>query len=556
MDFDQAERRFKELQARRQKGDLDADMFRVEVAKLLLRDEQGAFWMIDADDGTWYCNRGEGWVPCDPHSARPLEAGRIAERKTVRRRLVRVLALGALAVVLLVAAGVLILLRWLSEIENPVPLLSNDVVRVNVVIAAPPDGGEVVLGQEVAIESTIAATPNLQTIDRVLLQVNGVIVDTQNVQPKIQPGQVSLPLSQLWRPVDVGEYRVEVTALSVENVSLGTASITVYVAETSDEALPEPACVPDAAFVADVTIPVGTAFPPQAPMEKVWQVRNSGTCAWGGGYELVLTKGSALGSPGVVPVLPTVAGERVDLAVTFQAPAEPGRYESVWQLRSPSGDLFGPTLTLSIEIEELAEESSPPERPVHLQAVVIDDGRAIRLTWEEQSDNEDAFRVYRGDVEASIGLAPANAELFVDEQVTCGSIYHYTVVAFNASGASAPSETGDVSMPPCAPPDTPPSLILTVVPTQVVTSETFTVTFEASDDIAVQMVVVWGVETGHAELDTGRIFSCTEILCTGSWPVTWTVEITTALTIMGVARDSVGQESEPVSAAVAILPLE
>jgi hypothetical protein len=111
-------------------------------------------------------------------------------------------------------------------------------------------------------------------------------------------------------------------------------------------------------------------------------------------------------------------------------------------------------------------------------------------------------------------------------------------------------------MPPCAPPDEPPSLSLTVVPTQVLASETFTVTFEASDDVAVEMVIVWGVETGHAELDTGRIFTCTEVLCTGSWPVTWTVEITTPLTIVAVARDSLGQESEPVSAAVAILPPE
>ena len=73
VDLDRAEGRFQELQNLRELGQLDDDAYRVEVAKLLFRDERGAFWMLDADEGTWYCNRGTGWEPGDPHAEEPSE---------------------------------------------------------------------------------------------------------------------------------------------------------------------------------------------------------------------------------------------------------------------------------------------------------------------------------------------------------------------------------------------------------------------------------------------------------------------------------------------------
>ena len=68
MDFERAERQYRQLRARRDRGELDASEFRVEVAKLLLRDAEGSFWMIDPGSGEWFRNHGEGWVPDDPHA--------------------------------------------------------------------------------------------------------------------------------------------------------------------------------------------------------------------------------------------------------------------------------------------------------------------------------------------------------------------------------------------------------------------------------------------------------------------------------------------------------
>ena len=562
MDYEQAERRFYELETYRDRGDLDDSTFRVQVAKLMFRDAQGVFWMIDADDGAWYCNRGTTWEPGDPRAEKAAEP---APSSMIRRRRQKRAALGIALIALLGLALVLVLQQWPAgfwDSIQPAPTLTPEVL---VSIASPGNESQVAIGQEVAVESTLDAPAGLQSIARVELLVDGQAVDSQSVQSRVQPGQTSLPVSQHWMPSDLGEQQVAVIALSDQGETLGEATISLIVTELADESLPEPACSPDAAFVADVTIPPGTAFLPEAQMDKVWQVRNSGTCAWGVGYQLVRVEGGALAAPDLLSVPPTAAGATADLAVTFDAPSQAGTYTDTWQLHTPDGAPFGPTLTLFIEVETEAEANLPPVAPTELQATVTEDGAVVQLTWLDQSKNEDAFRVYRDDVEASIGLAPANAELFVDRTVACGNIYQYRVVAFNAAGASPFGEMAEATLPSCTPTDAPPALVLTVVPTQVVASGTITVAFQAKDDLGVAQVLVQGEETGNAELDAGLVFPCENPICAGSWPVTVsltalgitpTAQISATLVIVGIARDSSGQESQPQQLRVLLLPPE
>lgn len=550
MTFEQAERRFRELQKQREDGVLDEAAFRVEVAKLLLRDRQGVFWMLDADRGTWFCNRGDGWTAGDPHLEPGPEAV-LAEGR--RRRTTWLVVTGVALVAVLGVVGTALWPKGRPLPGSPFPTLTAG-TGVRVTIASPTEGSQVAAGQVVAIESTIEGLPDLQAVARVECSVNGEVVAAQPVRAQLQPGQVSFPLSLPWRPTRVGRYRLAVTALSDEGATLGAAAITVTAVEAPAEARPGLACVPDAVFVTDVTIAPGTAFPPGARMDKVWQVHNSGTCAWGVGYELSLVDGDPLGAPEAVPVPPTAAGEHTDLAITFWAPDTPGSYANAWQLQAPDGQFFGPLLSLTIQVEVEAVKSLPPAAPGDLRATLTGDGQAVLLTWEDRSDNEEAFRIYRADVEAGIGLAPANAGQFVDQKVTCGRTYRYTILAFNAAGPSSGSQVAQVTLPACVPADTPPTLLLTVVPTQVVTGAALTITFQAGDDLGVVQVIVWGEETGEPALDMGQIFTCTGLLCTGAWPITHTAELSATVVIYAVARDSSGQNSALARATVVVHP--
>jgi hypothetical protein len=96
------------------------------------------------------------------------------------------------------------------------------------------------------------------------------------------------------------------------------------------------------------------------------------------------------------------------------------------------------------------------------------------------------------------------------------------------------------------------------VPTQVVASGPFTVIFQAEDDLRVTQVAISGLDTGDPEIDAGRVFSCTEPVCTGSWPLVWTGDLSTTLplTLTAVARDSSGLQSEPARVRVLIRPPE
>jgi hypothetical protein len=136
-----------------------------------------------------------------------------------------------------------------------------------------------------------------------------------------------------------------------------TASPSAEVSPTP-EPTPE-VCVPEATFVADVTIPDGTSFPQSASFVKVWRVRNSGGCAWDAGTVLAFVSGDQMNGPGSVDAGAVPAGAEADLSVELQAPASSGSYEGRWRLRSPGDGGFGPTLPVSIVVQQPTATPTP-----------------------------------------------------------------------------------------------------------------------------------------------------------------------------------------------------
>lgn len=104
-------------------------------------------------------------------------------------------------------------------------------------------------------------------------------------------------------------------------------------------------CTPDSDFVADVTIPDGTPMAGGPAFVKTWRLRNSGTCAWDSGYQLVQIEGRNVLAESVPVVLPNVApGEEADISVTLRMSLEVplgSQQMARFQLRAPDGTLFG-----------------------------------------------------------------------------------------------------------------------------------------------------------------------------------------------------------------------
>ena len=96
-------------------------------------------------------------------------------------------------------------------------------------------------------------------------------------------------------------------------------------------------------FVDDVTIEDGIEIPAGEPFEKIWRLKNAGSCTWTSGYSLVFENGDQMSAPDAQQLTTgTVApGQEIDVAVDLIAPDNPGEYRGNFKLRNPGGTIFG-----------------------------------------------------------------------------------------------------------------------------------------------------------------------------------------------------------------------
>lgn len=347
--------------------------------------------------------------------------------------------------------------------------------KPTVIIASPPSGSVYSVGEQIVVQST---STDPAGIVRVELLVDGVQV-RQDPSPVAQ-GQAQFSLIQTWDAPTVGQHTITVRATNTQGASsesgiivtvresagpepttistIATAvplatltsvpptpvvppteiptnpAVTVIVTATSvppTDAPPatatntvSPTCVLNSKFIADLTIPDGTIFTPNAVFNKSWRVQNNGTCAWEN-FSLVFVSGTQMAASGIYPVPTTQAGATADLVVPMTAPANYGNYSGTWRLRDTNGQVFGTPLTVVIKVPSPATAVPPTNTPpptiagcsgqpndfqFNANTTTINAGQSVNLSWTAVS-NASAVYLSGGDFgpEPGVGVeTPGN----------------------------------------------------------------------------------------------------------------------------------------------------
>jgi len=151
--------------------------------------------------------------------------------------------------------------------------------------------------------------------------------------PATQPNNEDLVLTQAAQTITASASTATPT-VAVSATITNTPAVTVT---------PSPVPCNAASFIADVTTPDDTAIKVNTAFVKTWRLKNTGSCTWTSGYQLVFDSGDIMGGPASQQLTAgTVApGQTLDVSVNLTAPASAGTYKGNWKLREPGGQTFG-----------------------------------------------------------------------------------------------------------------------------------------------------------------------------------------------------------------------
>ena len=352
----------------------------------------------------------------------------------------------------------------LSVLVTACTAASASTSRPMVAIASPPSNSQFHPGDLVTIQSTATDAEGIANVE---LSVDGNIVRTD---PSPAP-QNSFTVNQSWTATP-GAHVITVRAFNTANVASDPAAISVTVLEPAATPTPAPTATPlagrtctnNSAFVTDVTVPDGTTLAPGQTFNKVWRVRNTGTCTWGAADTLVFAKGEAMTINQVVPVTATAPGATADLLVAMTAPTTPGTHTGLWRMKGASGVFFGVTVNATVNVSAPAPTAaSCPFTPViesfTASAGTITAGQSAALSWGR------VLSADRAEIDNDIGGVAAPGSVNVTPKgtttytltATCGAKVTtaqvtITVVSPTETPTTAPTNTPTATATPKATP--------------------------------------------------------------------------------------------------------
>jgi len=159
----------------------------------------------------------------------------------------------------------------------------------------------------------------------------------------------------------------------------------------------------NAALVEDVTVPPGTKYKPGDNFKKTWRLINTGTCDWTADFKINYVGGNLFGSDTTKIRQRVAVGNTADISLDMVAPAGSGTVVSNWQMLSDTGDLFGPVLTVSIDLPKASTGSSNCYNSALVSDVTVPNGTEFEpgdnftKTWQIENtgtcDWNENFRI-------------------------------------------------------------------------------------------------------------------------------------------------------------------
>jgi len=118
--------------------------------------------------------------------------------------------------------------------------------------------------------------------------------------------------------------------------------------------------LPQANFIAHVTLEDGSKIPSGQTVVKTWSITNSGTDAWPVGTKLIFVRGDrklSLEEEFLQEVDLLEPCKTAEVSACLQAPSEAGRYTAYFQLADADRVVFGPRLGVDLVVETVESES-------------------------------------------------------------------------------------------------------------------------------------------------------------------------------------------------------
>jgi hypothetical protein len=181
----------------------------------------------------------------------------------------------------------------------------------------------------------------------------------------VRPTRAALPTAPPMQESE-GANKPYPTATSSGDSTTSILQVQVKTAAKAEVKLPgRNAPCYQATFLKNITVADGAGFQPDSPILKVWQVQNSGSCAWSSKTVLTFAHGVDFNAPPSIPLNTSVpSGAIVDISLNLKSPLRSGTYQGFWKPQNEMGVpiemLNSPASELALKIVVFIPESPEP----------------------------------------------------------------------------------------------------------------------------------------------------------------------------------------------------